>query len=176
MVAVALTRTEAGATTIYLPVLGDVMAQGVSPRLHALLVGEDPMLRYLVREKLLNDGVTTAAEAARPAEIPTPVREAVPSPNIVLCLSGPPEVWQKTIEETRRTLPGGRLVAVTFGSLGPAPGARGTDHRLGADSLVRAPFPDWALREALLRARFARPPSPTGPDDVTRTSPHVTPP
>lgn len=119
------------------------------------------MLRYLVREKLRSDGVATTAEAARPTEIPAEATRDTASPFVVLCLSGPPEVWQKTIEETRQSLPGGRVVAVTFGANGPPPGARAIDHRLGADALIRAPFPESALREAILRARLVRPANPT---------------
>lgn len=114
------------------------------------------MLRYIVRESLATQGVHAAAEVNHPRELSAQVRHEHAAGVVVLCLSGPQEVWQRTIEETRRTLPGGRLVAVTFGhSTAPTPSSP-VDARLGADTLVRAPASPEALREAVLRTKFVK--------------------
>lgn len=114
------------------------------------------MIRYLVRETLASQGVQAAADVSHPRELSAKVRDEHATGVVVLCLSGPPEVWRNTISETRRTLPGGRLVAVTFGHDSPPPTATATDARLGADTLVQAPASPPALREAVLRARLVR--------------------
>ncbi len=127
------------------------------------------MIRYLVKESLASQGVKAAAEVANPREIPPSARHDLSDGVVVLCLSGPPEIWRNTIRETRRTLPGGRVVAVTFGEEDPHAGATSSDPdvRLGADSLVRAPANPEALREAVLKARYAR--SPTTRPDISST-------
>lgn len=114
------------------------------------------MIRYLVRESLASQGVQAAAEVSAPHEIPAQARHENSNGVVVLCLSGPPEVWRKTISETRRTLPGGRVVAVTFGQDSPAGPSSVVDHRLGADGIVRAPAEPSVLREAVLKARYVR--------------------
>jgi hypothetical protein len=121
------------------------------------------MIRYLVKESLASQGVQAAAEVSNPRELSPKVRDEHSNGVVVLCLSGPPEIWRNTITETRRTLPGGRLVAVTFGHDAPHPDARATDARLGADSIVKAPSTPPALREAVLKARLVRAgPTPAG--------------
>lgn len=152
-----------GDPNTHIPASARPFVAEVSPRLRALLVGEDPMIRYLVRESLATQGVHAAAEVAHPREFPAQVRAEHSSEVVVLCLSGPPEVWRNTISETRRTLPGGRLVAVTFGHDGPHTEASLTDGRLGADALVRSPTDPKALREAVLRAKIAKPRPPAPP-------------
>lgn len=127
------------------------------------------MIRYLVRESLASQGVQAAADVANPREIPAETRHELSNGVVVLCLSGPPEVWRKTISETRRTMPGGRVVAVTFGG-GSAPKdvpAPATDARLGADGLVQAPANPETLREAVLKARYVR--SPSNPETSGRS-------
>lgn len=119
------------------------------------------MLRYLVRESLSTQGVQTAAEAATPRELTPQDRHDNVAGVVVLCLSGPRQVWRQTIEETRRTLPGGRVVAVTFGHEGVEKDLPSIDHRLGADTLVHAPAPPEELRDAVLRAKHVRTSAPT---------------
>lgn len=128
----------------------------VSPRLKALLIGQDPMIRYLVRESLATQGVHAEAEANAAHEMPAGARHDPASDVVVLCLSGPPSVWSKTIAETRRSLPGGRIVAVTFGHTENPPGSPSIDQRLGADTLVHAPAAPEELRDAVFRARLVR--------------------
>ena len=119
------------------------------------------MIRYLVKESLAGQGVSAAAEVANPREIPPSARYDLSNGVVVLCLSGPPEIWRNTIRETRRSMPGGRVVAVTFGEGNPLAGAPSNDidAGLGADGLVRAPANPEALREAVLKARYPRSPT-----------------
>jgi DNA-binding NarL/FixJ family response regulator len=154
---------------IYTPPVAPLVSEGISPRLRALLVGEDPMLRYLVRETLAKEGIATSQEASSPTDLSAQTRHENSTGVVVLCLSGPPEIWQRTISETRRSLPGGRVVSVTFGDLRAAPGAHATDARLGADVLVPANEAAGSLRDALLRAKFVR--SPRGSGSGTPSQP-----
>lgn len=116
------------------------------------------MIRFLVKESLASQGVQATAEVEHPRQLGAEIKHENPSGVVVLCLSGPPEVWKNTIAETRRSLPGGRVVAVTFGAPVNTPGSPMIDHRLGADSLVEAPAPPEVLRDAILRAKVARSP------------------
>ncbi len=118
------------------------------------------MIRFLVRESMAAEGVQADAEASKPREFSAKDRHEHATGVVVLCLSGPPEIWRRTIEETRRTLPGGRVVAVTFGSESPGDSPSTTDSRLGADTQVAAPAKPSELRDAILKARFERPPEP----------------
>ena len=134
-----------------------VMTRTTPLRLRTLLIGEDPLLRYVVRASLDLQGVQTVREVERPQEVPRSAGPGEGDEIAVVCLGGPPEVWKETIAETRRQLPGGHVVAVTFGHPGKVQGAKGLDARLGADSLVEAPVPGNQLREAILRSRRVRP-------------------
>ena len=114
------------------------------------------MIRYLVRESMAAQGVPASAEVAIPRQLPPAIKHDNPNGVVVLCLSGPQEVWRYTISETRRTLPGGRVVAVTFGMAAEGSAAPEIDARLGADTLVQAPVRPAELREAILRAKHVK--------------------
>ena len=150
------------------------MAGPSRPRWKALVLGEDPLLRYLVRESLQAEGVTTFTEARSPQEVSPAARIEGNRGVVVLCLNGPSEHWQKGIEETRRAVPQGKLVAVTFGGAAGIPGMLKTDGRLGADAMVRGPPRTSELKDAVFQARLvrSRPETrPTIPRDVPRPPP-----
>ena len=119
------------------------------------------MIRFLVRESMAAEGVQADAEASKPREFSAKDRHEHATGVVVLCLSGPPEIWRSTIEETRRTLPGGRVVAVTFGTESAGNASSAPDRRLGADTQVAAPAKPSELRDAILKARFERTPEPS---------------
>jgi DNA-binding NarL/FixJ family response regulator len=147
------------------------MGGPVRPRWKAIVLGRDPLLRFLVREALQTEGVGTFTDVAGPQQVSPQARLEGTRGVVVLCLNGPSDRWQRTIEETRQALPDGRLVAVTFGSPENLPGAFKTDGRLGADALVLGPPSAAALKEAVLNARVSRPQGqprpgrPQGPPD-----------
>jgi DNA-binding NarL/FixJ family response regulator len=128
------------------------------PRWKALVLGRDPLLRFLVKEALQTEGVGTFTDVPSVQQVSPQARLEGTRGVVVLCLNGPPDRWQQTIEETRQALPEGRLVAVTFGGAENLPGAFKTDVRLGADALVLGPPNAASLKEAVLNARVSRPP------------------
>ena len=142
------------------------------PRWKAIVLGEDPLLRYLVRESLHAEGVTTFTEARGPQEVSPAARIEGNRGVVILCLNGPSEHWQKMIEETRRAVPGGKLVAVTFGNASALPGTLQTDARLGADAMVRGPPRTSELKEAVLQARLVRPHPETRAPAPPRSAPN----
>ncbi len=133
------------------------MDRPARPRWKALVLGQDPMLRFLVKEALQTEGVGTFTEVSGAQQVSPQARLEGTRGVVVLCLNGPSDRWQKTIEETRQALPEGKLVAVTFGSLENLPGAFKTDVRLGADALVLGPPSAASLKEAVFTARASPP-------------------
>ncbi len=133
------------------------MSGPARPRWKALVLGRDPLLRFLVKEALQTEGVGTFTDVPGPQQVSPQARLEGTRGVVVLCLNGSSDHWQQTIEETRRALPEGKLVAVTFGSPENLPGAFKTDGRLGADALVLGPPSAAALKEAVFNARVSRP-------------------